>query len=95
MIQFTEKDGAFIFVVRVILKSSKSEIVGEMNGALKVKINALPIDGAANAELIKILAKHFGVTKSAIKILKGQASKIKQIKIVGAWAANLPDVKTA
>lgn len=95
VIQFTEKDGAFIFVVRVILKSSKSEIVGEMNGALKVKINALPIDGAANAELIKILAKHFGVTKSAIKILKGQASKIKQIKIVGAWAANLPDVKTA
>ncbi len=95
MIEFTEKDGAFVFAVRVIPKSSKSEIVGEMDGALKVKINAPPIDGAANAELIKILAKHFGVAKSAIEILKGQTSKTKQIKIVGARAAKLPGVKTA
>jgi uncharacterized protein YggU (UPF0235/DUF167 family) len=82
VIQFTEKDGAFVFSVRVIPKSSKSEIVGE-------------IDGAANAELIKILAKHFSVAKSAIEILKGQTSKTKQIKIVGTRAANLPDLKTA
>jgi uncharacterized protein (TIGR00251 family) len=95
MIQYTEKDGAFVFAVRVIPKSSKSEIVGEHEGALKVKLNALPVGGAANAELIKILAKHFGVAKSAIEILKGQTSKTKQIKIVGARAANLPGLKTA
>lgn len=94
MIEFIEKNNDLIFAVRAIPKSSKSEIVGVHEGALKVKINALPVDGAANAELIKILAKHFGVAKSAIEILKGQTSKTKQIKIVGARAANLPDVKT-
>jgi uncharacterized protein (TIGR00251 family) len=95
VIRYAEKDDCLTLAVRVIPKSSKSEIVGEHEGALKIKINAPPVACAANAELIKILAKHFGVAKSAIEILKGQTSKTKQIKIVGARAANLPDVKTA
>ncbi len=95
MIQFTEKDGALIFNVRVVARASTSEVAGCHDGALKVRIAAPPVGGAANAELIKILARHFGVAKSAIEILKGQTSKTKQIKIVVAQAANLPDVKTA
>jgi len=83
MIQVTEKSGALIFTVRVIPKSSRSEIMGEHDGALKVKLNAPPIDGAANAELVRLLAKTFGVPKSQIEILKGQRSKTKQIKIEG------------
>ena len=95
MIRFKEQGDGLIFTVRVIQQSSKSEIVGEHDGALKVKIAAPPKGGAANAELIKILAKHFDVAKCLVEILKGQTSKIKQIKIVGARAVNLPDVKTA
>lgn len=81
--------------MRVIAQSSKSEIVGEHDGALKIRIAAPPVGGAANAELIKILAKHFGAAKSRIEILKGQTSKIKQIKIGGARATNLRGRKTA
>ena len=95
MLKFTRKDGNLIFSVRVLPKSSKSEIVGEHDGALKIKIKAPPVDGAANAELIKALAKFFDVPKSAVEILKGQTSKTKQIKIFGITAANLPDLKTA
>jgi hypothetical protein len=95
VIQFVEKADSLIFSVRVIPKSSKSEIVGEHDGALKVKLKSPPADGAANAELIKLLAKHCRVPKSAVEILAGQTSKTKQIKIVGATAANLPDIKTA
>lgn len=94
MIQFTEKADNLIFSVRVIPKASKSEIVGEHDGALKIKLKSPPIDGAANAELIKVLAKHFHVSKNAVEILKGQTSKTKQIKITGAKRANLPDIKT-
>ena len=83
MIQFIEKADDLIFSVRVIPKSSKSEIVGEHDGALKVKLKSPPIDGAANAELIKVLAKHFSVPKSAVEILAGQTSKTKQVKISG------------
>ena len=81
MIQFTEKDNAIIFTVRVVPRASKSEIVGEHDGALKVRIASPPVDGAANAELIKLLAKTFGVTKSAVEIIGGQTSKTKQVKI--------------
>ncbi len=86
MINYTEKDNAIIFAVRVVPRASKSEIVGEHNGTLKVRIASPPIDGAANAELIKIFAKFFGVSKSQIEIIGGQTSKTKQIKIVNLTA---------
>jgi uncharacterized protein len=81
VITFTEKDDSLVFNVRVVPRASKSEIVGEHDFALKVRIAAPPVDGAANAELIKLLAKTFGVSKSEIEITGGQTSKTKQIKI--------------
>lgn len=81
MINYTEKDNAVIFTVRVVPRASQSEIVGEHDGALKVRIASPPVDGAANAELIKLLAKSFDVPKSAIEIIGGQTSKTKQIKV--------------
>ena len=70
-----------IFNVRVVPRASKSEIVGAYDGALKIRIASPPVDGAANAELIKLLSKTFGVSKSEVEILAGQTSKTKQIKI--------------
>lgn len=81
--KFIEKDGSLIFNVRVVPRASKSEIVGEHDGALKVRIALPPVDGAANAELVKVLAKQFGVSKSAVEIQSGQTAKTKQIKIFG------------
>jgi len=75
--------------VRIIPKSSKSEIVGEHDGALKIKINAPPVDGAANAELIKVLARRFKISKSAVEITSGQTSKRKQVRINGITRAAL------
>ena len=89
MIHYTENGDDLIFAVRVIPKSSKSEIVGEHDGALKVKINAPPVDGAANAELIKILAKRLRVSKSAVEITGGQTSKQKQVRINGITQTDL------
>lgn len=81
MINVTEKNGAFLFSVKVIPRSSKSEIVGELDGALKIKIAAPPVDGAANAELVKLLSKTFDLSKSEIEITSGQTSKLKHLKI--------------
>lgn len=92
MIDFTEKDDALIFSVRVIPRSSRSEIVGEYDGALKVKLNSPPVDGAANAELIKLLAKEFDVSKSQVEILSGQTSKLKQLRISGAKKNALSEI---
>jgi len=84
MIRFTEKDEAVVFDVRVVPRASKSEIVGEHDGALKVRIASPPVDGAANEELIKLLAKSFSVPKSAVEIVSGHASKLKQVMITDA-----------
>lgn len=92
MIRFTDKDDALIFDVRVVPRASSSEIVGELGGALKVRIASPPVGGAANAELIKVLAKRFDVAKSAIEIIGGHTSKMKQIKISGLKSADFARV---
>ena len=86
MINFTEKNGVIIFNVRVVPRASRTEIVGEHDGALKIRIASPPVDGAANAELIRVLSKAFGVSKSEVEIVAGQASKTKQIKILNMTA---------
>jgi uncharacterized protein (TIGR00251 family) len=86
LINLSEKNGDLVFNVRVVPRASKSEIVGEHDGALRVRIASPPVDGAANVELVKLLAKTFGVSKSAVEILSGQTSKTKQIKIANLTA---------
>ncbi len=81
MIYIVEKDGALTFSLRVVPRASRSEIVGIHDEALKIRIASPPVDGAANAEIIRFLAKTFGVSKSDVFILSGETSKNKRIKI--------------
>ena len=93
--ELVESDGSVRFAVRVVPRASKSEIVGEHDGALKVRIASPPVDGAANAELIKLLARSFGVSKSDIEITSGLSSKTKQVRITGITAAGITAVLNA
>jgi uncharacterized protein (TIGR00251 family) len=76
-------EGEVVFKVQVVPRSSRSEVVGEHNGSLRVKIAAPPVDGAANEELVRVLAKTFDVSRSAVTIVSGQTGKVKQISIKG------------
>lgn len=66
--------------IRVVPRASKSEIVGMIEGTLKVRIAAPPVDGAANSEIIKLFSKTFGIAKSDIAIISGETSRNKRIK---------------
>lgn len=81
-----------MFPVRVVPRSSRSEIVGEHDGALKVRLNSPPVDGAANAELIKLVAKRLNVARSDIEIVSGEASKTKRLRVSGVTAEQLRSV---
>ena len=83
MINFTENVDSIVFMVRVVPRASKSEIIGEHAGVLKIRIASPPVNGAANAELIKLLALTFDVSKDAVEILSGKTSKTKRVKILG------------
>ncbi len=70
--------------VKVIPRSSKSEVVGEMaDGALKVKLAAVPEKGKANEELRDVLARHFGVLARDVEIISGQTSTRKRVRVHG------------
>ncbi|CAM3887341.1 DUF167 family protein YggU [Avibacterium avium] len=62
-------------------KASKDQIVGLHDNELKITITAPPIDGQANAHLLKFLSKTFKVPKSSILIEKGELNRHKQIFI--------------
>lgn len=84
MINYSEKNGCLSFTVRVVPRASISKIVGEHDGALRVRIAAPPVDGAANAELIVTLARAFDVPRSAVEITSGHSSKLKHVSVIGA-----------
>ena len=83
MISYTAKEASVTFTVRVQPRASQSKIAGEIEGSLKVRIAASPVDGEANEELIRFLAKWFEVPKREIEIVSGETAKHKIIKIHG------------
>ena len=83
MIRFTAEAGALTFTVRAQPRATKSAVVGEVEGALKLKLAAPPIDGAANEELLRFLAKLFTAPRRHISILSGATAKTKIIRIEG------------
>ncbi|HEX2640198.1 MAG TPA: DUF167 domain-containing protein [Pyrinomonadaceae bacterium] len=86
---FTENKEGVTLTVRVIPRASRSEIVGEYGDALKIKLASPPVDGAANEELIKLLAKAFAVPKISVEIISGHTSKTKTVRIAGASAQQI------
>ena len=67
--------------IKVIPKSSKTEMIEEKDNFLKIKLKAVPEKGKANVELIKFLAKHFKTPKSNINIIKGETRRNKIVEI--------------
>ena len=63
-------------------KASRDSIIGLHGDEIKVAITAPPIDGKANAHLVKYLAKQFRVAKSQVVVEKGELGRHKQVKII-------------
>lgn len=67
-------------------RASRTEVAGRHGDAVKIRLKAPPVDGAANQELIRFLAKHFGVPRSAVRLVSGASSRDKRIAIPGVTA---------
>lgn len=76
-----EKENGVAIKVFVQPKSSRNAVVGLHGDALKVKLTAPPVEGAANALCIRFFSKILGVPKSAIEIRSGRASRTKVLWI--------------
>ncbi|MFZ3063991.1 MAG: DUF167 domain-containing protein [Nitrospirota bacterium] len=89
MLNLVEDNEGVILPVRIQPRASKDEIVGEYNGALKIKLTSPPVEGEANRRCIEFLSKRFKIAKSQLEIIKGEKSKDKLIKIIGLRRADV------
>ena len=62
-------------------KSSRNQVDGFQDGALRVRVTAAPTEGQANAAVIAILAKTLGVSKSRLEIIRGYSSRDKVVSV--------------
>jgi len=81
LIEVTEKNGTVTFKIRAQPRASKTEMVGEYAGALRLRIAAPPVDGKANDEVIKFFSKIFEVPNRNVEIVSGDSARDKIIRI--------------
>jgi uncharacterized protein len=67
--------------VKVKPNARASVLAEQADGSYLASVKALPVDGKANAELITLIATHFGVRKAAIKVKSGAAGRLKLITV--------------
>ena len=87
----TTVGGAVVLSIRVIPRAAKSEVAGTRENALLIRLNAPPVDGAANEELIRLLATTLGVPRRSVEIVSGQRSRTKRVRITGVTSAEITE----
>ena len=88
---FKEKDNGVLVNIKAVPNSSKNELCGVLDGALKVKIKAPAVENKANVELVKYFSKLLKIPKSAIELASGNTSKIKSLYISGCTIEQFKD----
>ena len=79
----TAVTGGVMLVVRVIPRAGRSGLAGTRDEAVLVRLAAAPVDGAANAELIEVLAEVFGVARRQVTLIAGERARQKRVRIDG------------
>jgi len=78
---YREDSAGVTFSVRVVPRASRSEVVGLHDGALKIRVAAPPVEGAANQELVRFLCKKLKVPRASVTLISGASSKNKIIRV--------------
>ena len=73
-------------------RAGRTEVVGPHGDALKIRLAAPPVDGEANVELIRFLAKTLGVSKSAVSIESGETGRKKRVRVRGVDVATVAEI---
>jgi uncharacterized protein (TIGR00251 family) len=88
-LRITEHRGRIRFAVHMQPRASRTEVVGLHGDALKVRLSTPPVDGAANAALVELLADALGISRRAVRIVAGEMSRGKVVEVDGADVENI------
>jgi uncharacterized protein (TIGR00251 family) len=89
MIRITAQEGGAAFSVKVVPRASRNEIAGVQGEAIRVRLTAPPIEGAANRALVKLLAETLKVPEHDVEIVTGHAGRQKVVRVAGLSAHEL------
>jgi hypothetical protein len=81
-----DEGGALTLELLIQPRASRTRVVGEHDGRLKVQLAAPPVDGEANAALVEFLAGALGVRKADVTLRRGEAGRRKTVRIAGVTA---------
>lgn len=95
MAWLTEKPDGCDIAVKVTPRSSRNEILGVRDDRLLVRVTAAPDNGAANAAVVKLIAKRLRVGRTCLTIASGEAARQKRIHIAGVLAREVRDALAA
>lgn len=70
-------------------KASRTELAGKHGDAVKVRIQAPPVDGEANAELLRFVATSLGVSGREVELISGASSRRKVVEVRGVTLATV------
>ncbi|MCE9672471.1 DUF167 domain-containing protein [Myxococcus stipitatus] len=73
-------------------RASRTRVVGEHDGLLKIQLAAPPVDGEANAALVEFLAKQLGLSRRDVTLVAGDTSRRKRLRLTGIDAARVEAV---
>jgi uncharacterized protein (TIGR00251 family) len=73
-----------VLVVHVQPRAARTEVVGRHGDAIKIRLQAPPVDGAANAELVRFLADRLGVARRSIRVVAGETARRKRVEVLDA-----------
>lgn len=85
----TQAPGGCVLAVLVQPRASRTRVVGEHDGRLKIALAAPPVDGEANAALLAFLGSALGVRRADVTLLDGEASRRKRLSVRGVAAAEI------
>ena len=88
---FKESTGAVTFAVKVVPRASKNLVAGVEGDAIKIRLNAPPVEGKANDGLIEFLADLLNLGRAQIEIVTGLTSRHKVVRVRGATGKQIEE----
>ena len=85
----TAAGGGTRLTLRVQPRASRSEVVGPHGDALKLRLAAPPVDGAANDALVRFLAETLDVPRASVTLVAGPGSRSKVVDVAGLAPAEV------
>ena len=81
-----ETPDGILLNIRVVPRASRNEVQGVLGEALKIRVQAPPVEGKANEAVMRFLAENLGVPRNRVALVAGDTGRVKQILVRGIQA---------